>query len=139
MLATYAVRHVRSGRRLCGQEPVQDVLSTRAQARHGFLVASLPPGSCLLGNEFDEALRDNTQSPVPDQVAFRADFPSWLATRSQRDRRVVQDLMVGERTTDVADRHGLSQPRVSQLRREFMEDWRRFTGEGDDPAVSATA
>ena len=47
--------------------------------------------------------------------------------------------MVGERTTDVADRHGLSQPRVSQLRREFMADWRRFTGEVDDPAVSATA
>jgi hypothetical protein len=129
VLATYAVRHVRSGRRLCGQEPVKDVLSTRAQARHGFLVASLPQGSCLLGNDFDEALRDNTQSPVPDQVAFRADFPSWLATRSQRDRCVVGDLMVGERTTDVADRHGLSQARVSQLRREFMEDWRAFHGE----------
>ena len=66
---------------------------------------------------------------MPDQVAFRADFPAWLATRSQRDRRVVQDLMVGERTTDVADRHGLSQPRVSQLRREFREDWRAFHGE----------
>src|SRR5262245_34641006 len=71
VLATYAVRHVRSHRRLCGQEPGRDVLSTRAQARHGFLVASLPQGSSLLGNAFDEALRDNTQRPMPDQVGFR--------------------------------------------------------------------
>src|SRR5262245_3976342 len=138
-LVAYAVRHVRSHRRLCGQEPVKDVLSTRAQARHGFLVASLPQGSCLLGNEFDEALRDNTQSPVPDQVGFRLDFPCWLATRSERDRRVVGDLMVGERTADVAAKHGLSQPRISQLRRDFLEDWRRFTGEADGPGRSATA
>src|SRR5262245_58021196 len=139
VLATYAVRHVRNHRRLCGQEPVKDVLSARAQARHGFLVASLPQGSSLLGNEFDDALRDNTQSPIPDQVGFRLDFPCWLARRSERDRRVVQDLMVGERTVDVAAKHGLSQPRVSQLRRDFMEDWRRFTGETDRSGVSATA
>src|SRR5262245_40347624 len=139
VLATYAVRHVRSHRRLCGQEPGRDVLSARAQARHGFLVASLPQGSGLLGNEFDEALQDNTQSPVPDQVGFRLDFPCWLATRSERDRRVVGDLMVGERTADVAAKHGLSQPRISQLRRDFLEDWRRFTGEADGPGRSAKA
>src|SRR5688572_4478761 len=37
-IATYAVRAVKSGRRLCGQEWAKDVLSRRAQARLGFFV-----------------------------------------------------------------------------------------------------
>jgi len=77
----------------------------------------------------DVALHDNTRSPVPDQVAFRLDFPAWVNTLSDRDRRVVGDLMAGERTLDVAAKYGLSPARVSQLRREFMEGWARFCGE----------
>jgi len=42
---------------------------------------------------------------------------------------VIADLMLGERTLDVADKFGMSAGRVSQLRREFMADWRRFIGE----------
>jgi hypothetical protein len=37
--------------------------------------------------------------------------------------------MAGERTTAAAHRHGLSMARVSQLRREFHEDWRTFNRE----------
>ena len=87
----------------------------------------------------EEALHDNTRSPVPDQVAFRFDFPAWLNTLSERDKRVVEDLMVGERTLDVARKHGLSPGRVSQLRREFMTGWRHFCGDqaAEGPAAWA--
>jgi len=128
-LASFAARAVRSGRRLCGQERSKDVLSSLAQQRHGFTLSSIPDGSTLSGNVFDEALRDNTQSPPAEQVAFRLDFPAWLLTLSDRDRRVIADLMLGERTLDVAEKYGMSAGRVSQLRREFMADWRRFIGE----------
>lgn len=37
--------------------------------------------------------------------------------------------MTGERTMDVAGRHGLSQSRITQLRREFMDGWKRFCGD----------
>jgi hypothetical protein len=37
--------------------------------------------------------------------------------------------MVGERTLDVADKHGISPARISQLRREFKDDWTRFCGD----------
>ena len=40
--------------------------------------------------------------------------------------------MAGERTMDVADKHGLTAGRISQLRRDFMEDWQRFTADPDD-------
>jgi hypothetical protein len=63
---------------------------------------------------------------VPEQVAFRLDFPAWRRTRCERDRGILDDLMAGERTGDVARRHGLSAGRVSQLRREFRDDWLRF-------------
>jgi hypothetical protein len=132
-LATYAARAVQSGRRLCGQQKSKDVLSPLAQQRRGFTVGPLPATSSLEGNVFDEALHDNAQTPVPEQAAFRCDFPAWLQTRAERDRRLALDLMAGERTADVSDRYGLSPARVSQLRRDFHRDWQRFHGE---PAAS---
>ncbi len=128
-LATYAAKAVNSGRKLAGMDKAKDVLSPRAQKEKGFTVASLPNGSSLHGNVFDEALQDNTRSEVPDQVHFRIDFPAWRLTRTERDRRLIDDLMLGHRTLDVARRYGLSQARVSQLRREFQEDWQRFNDE----------
>jgi hypothetical protein len=125
-LATFAARAVRSGRRLAGMDPARDVLSPQARQRHGFAVAKLPDYSAPDGSPLHEALHDNTQSPVDEQVCFRLDFPRWRASRTERDRRVLDDLMVGERTLDVAGKHGLSPGRVSQLRREFLTDWRLF-------------
>jgi hypothetical protein len=145
-LATFAARAVRCGRRLGRMERPKDVLSPRAQQLHGFQVESLPlstrnthenlysvPHGQQRQDAFEERLRDNTITPVPEQVSFRLDFPAWLKTRSERDRRVVQDLMAGERTQDVAARHGLTAGRISQLRREFLQDWRRFTEDSDGP------
>jgi len=128
-LATYAVRHVRRGRKLCGQERAKDALSPSAQTRHSFTVSKFPDGSNLNGNVFDEALRDNTQTEVPDQAHFRCEMPRWLTSLGERKRRIALDLMIGERTGAVAHRHGLSAARVAQLRREFREGWHQFSGE----------
>jgi hypothetical protein len=68
-LARRAAQAVHNGRRLCGQEKIKDVLAPRTQRRHNFTVVSLPEGSSLNGNVFDDALIDNTQTPVPDQVS----------------------------------------------------------------------
>src|SRR5262249_54204542 len=62
-------------------------------------------------------------------------FPAWRRTRTRRDQRLLDDLMAGERTQEVSQRHGLSPARVSQLRRDFHDDWRRFTSH-DEPGVA---
>lgn len=137
---TFLARSVKCGRRLAGMEKSKDALCQQAQQRHGFCVQALPfslrapienlygdPHSQEIQDALEEILQDNTQTPVPEQVAFRQDFPAWRRTRCQRDRRVIEDLILGERTLDVADKYGMSPGRVSQLRRDFMEDWTRFT------------
>jgi hypothetical protein len=121
-LAAFAARAVRSGRRLCGQERARDVLSPLAQRRRGFTVGPIPGGRPN-GDVLEEALRDNRRTPVPDQVAFRCDFPEWLRTYDRGKRRLIQDLMAGARTLDAAAKHRLSATRVSQLRGEFHCDW----------------
>ncbi len=128
-LASFAARAVRAGRRVAGQESARDVLSPVAQARHGFIVEKLPDVATLGDHPLADALADNTVTPPDEQVAFRLDFPAWLSTLGDRNRRVAEALMLGDRTTDVAGRHGMSAARVSQLRREFRRDWRAFCGE----------
>lgn len=137
VLADFAVRHVRSGRRLCGQEKPNDVMSPRAQRLRCFIVEKLPDFSTLSENPFSEALIDNTRSEVPEQVQFRLDFPAWLHTRTGRDRRMIADMATSERTGTLARKFKVSPGRVSQLREEFHRDWRRFIG--DLPPLSKPA
>src|SRR5262249_55416559 len=54
-LATFAVRAVINGRRLCGNEKDHDVLSRLGQRRRGFTVCSLPTSGCLDETPFAEA------------------------------------------------------------------------------------
>jgi hypothetical protein len=140
-LATFAARAVKSGRRVTGQLKTKDVLSERAQQRHGFFVGKLPDFSTESTNPLAEALADNTRSPVPDQVQFRCDFPAWLTTRTQRDRQLIEHMAMRERTKDLALKFGMSESRVSQLRGEYHEDWQQFTDgtEQDADLQSAVA
>lgn len=129
VLANFAAKHVRSGRRVCGQEKAHDAMSPNAQQRHGFAVGKLPDYSTLDGNSLQEALFDNTRTPPPDAAAFRIDFPAWLATRTERDRRIIEQLGMSERTGIVARRFGVADGRISQLRNEYRIDWIRFCGD----------
>lgn len=132
-LAAFVARQVRCGRRLAGQESGKDALSPSAQIRRGFLNQGLPANETGVDHSLADALRDNARSPVPAQVAFRLDFPRWRRLQSGRCRRLIDFLMAGERTSEAARRFGLSEGRVSQLRRAFHEDWQRFC---DDEAAT---
>ena len=78
---TLLARAVNSGRRLAGMARAKDVLNPAAQRRHGFHVERLPSSTqasherlCAkvhgqeLHDAFEERLRDNTITPVLDQV-----------------------------------------------------------------------
>jgi hypothetical protein len=125
-----ALCQARAHRRLCGQQKGKDALSPLAQSRHGFITQTLPAHETgVAENMVIDALADNTQTPPPEQVAFRLDFPVWLASLTERKRLVALDLMAGERTLAVAEKHRLSPARVSQLRLELLHSWHEFCGE----------
>jgi hypothetical protein len=42
---------------------------------------------------------------------------------------MIDRMILGERTLDLSKQFGVSAARVSQLRREFHDDWRRYCGE----------
>jgi hypothetical protein len=83
-------------------------------------------------------VQDTKTAPVPDIVAFRCDIADWLGSLPRRNRRIAEFLSLGNRTSDAARKFGVSEGRVSQLRRELSESWRQFTGESEgDNSVAA--
>ena len=136
---TLLARAVLSGRRLVGLLKAKDVMNPATQKRLGFQVEPLPlsnrtsheqlyamPNGQNLHDEFEERLRDNTTTPVPDQVQFRLDWPAWLATLSGRERRMIRVMAKNESTKDLARQFDLSPARISQKRSEFRDEWMRF-------------
>ncbi len=141
-LAAYGVLQVKDGRRVGGSSSSRDVLSHKAQKRRCFRVHSLPattrgpyekPYTEVRGqkeqNALEECLRDNTRTPVPEQVAFRLDFPAFLRGLSVRDRWMALALARGHAATQVACQFGLTAGRVTQLRQRWRLDWLAFQGE----------
>ena len=120
-IAAIAVKAVKCTRRVAGMERAKDAMNHLAQRQHGFAFEQLPD-ICSGQDQLTEALADNTVTPPPDAAAFRVDFPRWLASLAKRDRRLAEQLMLGERAHETAERFGLSRARVSQVRRELSAD-----------------
>ena len=120
-IAVRSVQRVRDGRRVGQAANSRDLLSRRSQFRREIDVQRV--------GELQDALVDNTQTPVLDQVCFRCDFPAWLRTLTRRDCRIALRLARGDSTSEVAKRFAVSRGRISQLRRELCDSWRAFQGE----------
>ncbi len=130
---------VKSGRRLSGMAKSKDVMNEYCQARHGFKVETLPvssrapqeqlyaqPRGQAMHDALEERLQDNMTTPVPEQVAFRIDWPDFFATLTARDRQLAEYLALGNRGTNAAAKFRLSRARVTQLRQQWRQEWRRF-------------
>ena len=134
VLARYAVAQINDGRRVGNKLNVREVLSPYAQRLKGFKVDRL--------DHYDEVEQAWSQVLVEDKHAgpaetarVRLDFSEWLASLPCRHRRLAQYLSLGNRTSDAARKFRWSEGRVSQLRCELAENWRRFVG--DDEAGAA--
>jgi hypothetical protein len=136
-----AARAVKCGRRATGMEKAQDAMSFVAQRRHGFAVERFLP-SCnerrdghsrfegeRPSDAVEERLRENTVTPVVDQVQFRIDFPAWMATLTPRERKIIRVMAINERTEDLSAKFTVSPGRISQMRRDFHTGWRRYCGD----------
>ncbi|HEV3168050.1 MAG TPA: hypothetical protein VGZ22_28870 [Isosphaeraceae bacterium] len=66
------------------------------------------------------------RAAIPDIVATKLDFASWLLTRSERDRQVCLALASGAATSEVAEQFKISAARVSQIRCEARASWEAY-------------
>jgi DNA-directed RNA polymerase sigma subunit (sigma70/sigma32) len=130
VLARYAVAQIQDGRRVGSRLNVRDVLSPYAQKHKGIHVERLDHFD-REEDQWIEAVVEDSRTPVPDQVAFRCDFPAWLETLPRRNRRIAKALSLGHTTSEVAKRFQVSAGRISQLRREMQQSWRDFHGEAN--------
>jgi DNA-directed RNA polymerase specialized sigma24 family protein len=141
-VATLAAKHARSGRKFVGGKlGKNDALSRFAKARGGFTVRPLPSTAAsheqLYGavkgqqrhDALEEILGEHDRSPVPDQVASRIDFATWRLGHDERRREMLDEMVAGETTTELAEKFDVSPARISQMRREFLSAWRSYCGE----------
>ena len=127
VLARFGIRRVYSGRRVGTPTNQNDVMSPAAHRFWGLTVKQSDPPNELGG--WHEAIVEDTQTPVLDQVCFRVDFPEWLSRLTKRDRQIAEALGGGTTTGEVARAFQLSAARISQLRRALHESWLEYQGE----------
>ncbi|HEV3302115.1 MAG TPA: hypothetical protein VG055_20850 [Planctomycetaceae bacterium] len=129
-LATYAIAHVRAGRSVGVHFSGRDVMSVHAQQCRGFGVVPLEGTVDRYGRSWRETLVDKGRYSPGDAATFRLDFEAWLARLSARDRAIVNVLAEGESTSGAAKRFGVSDGRISQIRKELKHDWDLFQSDG---------
>jgi hypothetical protein len=123
VLASYAIRQVREGRRVGAKQNVQDAMSEVAHRKKGFSLQQLSSNDARGG--WEELTQDRKANPA-DIAACRVDFRDWLGRLERFKRRVALRLAAGDSTGDAARHFRLSPGRVSQLRRELRQDWDEF-------------
>ncbi|HCO26808.1 MAG TPA: hypothetical protein DIT97_28745 [Gimesia maris] len=130
VLTRYAVAQIRSGRMVGTSLNSNCVLSEAAKQKYGLRVDRLD--YCAKCGEWFEFIVEDRRTPVPDQAAFRCDFPNWLGTLSPQKRQIAERLAVGDTTSEVAQTCKVSPGRVSQIRRELDDSWQEFHRELED-------
>jgi hypothetical protein len=120
-LARFAVRRTRSGRTIAGSVNVNDVTSQWCQCRRGIRRESLDQPAEHA--EWREIVVEDRRATPAEIAITRIDFEAWLCSLSHRMREIAEALATGEGTKQVARRFGLTDGRISQLRRELHRSW----------------
>lgn len=127
VLASFAVRKVRSGVQVGTARNQYDLSSRYCQIRTGARLERLHRQD-EHGRKWQELLVEDRHCSPAEIAALRIDLGDWLGTLTLRDRAIAMLLAVGERTCDVARRFGLSSGRIAQLRGELSDAWWQFHG-----------
>ena len=125
-LAQFAIRAVRSGRRIGASLNINDVSSLYCQNRMGIW-------SSLNGDNWPESLIADERARPDQLVMARIDFSEWLQTLKPLHRKVAEHLSLGESTHSTARIFNLTPGRISQIRRLLEQSWHSFqTEDGED-------
>jgi hypothetical protein len=136
VLALYGIRRVKIGRRVGVKMNVRDVSSRYCQVSKGISLQRLDRFDRKTGDWLEVLIEDKRSGPA-ETAAARLDVGEWFRRLSRRDRRIAGALAVGGSTGEVARRFRVSPARISQKRRQFLDSWRDFQGEGKPASRTA--
>jgi hypothetical protein len=119
-VAFYAIQHAKTGRRSYGATRT-DALCAAVQLDENVTIASMDEP--VAGEHEDEmTLHDMLAGPVEDvaqQAARELDWAALMENLSERDLAILRTTINGERLHVLAQQFGVSQPRLTQLKREI--------------------
>ena len=124
-LAQYAIKQVRSGRRVGSKLQQRDVMSP---ANRRVRVERLEKYNSADATWKEVVIEDRHAGPA-ETAAARLDLAQWFRSLPRRNRRIAKVLAYGESTQAAAKQFNISPARVSQLRRELHQSWRALQGE----------
>jgi hypothetical protein len=127
-LALYAIRQVRSGRKVGIRANVNDVTSRHCQVHKGVRVGRLDHYN-VDKDEWKEVLIEDRHAGPAETAIAKIDVGNWFEQLKPRDRAIASYLAMGNGTNDTAKEFRVSKGRIAQKRREFLERWRCFQGE----------
>jgi hypothetical protein len=128
VLARFAVAQTKDGRMLGRPLNCKDVSSAYCQRRKRFVMQRLDKYDAEEHSWREIVIEDRHVGPA-EVVRVRVDFSDWLRRLPRRNRRIAQFLALGNRTSEAARKFGVSEGRVSQLRRELHKNWHEFVSE----------
>jgi hypothetical protein len=135
-LAKFAIRQVRSGRRVGGKLNIRDISSLHCQSVKGIRLGRLDRYDQEEEAWLEILVEDRHATPA-EVAASRIDFGNWLQVLTARLRRMAKVLATGESTTRAAKRFSVSPGRISQIRQELKQSWETFQGETETPIAVA--
>jgi hypothetical protein len=128
VLARYGVSQVREGRKVGGKLNCRDVSSSYCQRKKNLVVERLDHYDSQERIWEEILVEDKTAGPAETAVV-RIDFATWLGLLPRRLRKMAALLASGETTSAAARRFRLSEGRISQIRKQLYQAWRRFQGD----------
>ena len=135
VLARFGVAQVRDGRKVGGKLNVHDVSSKYAQRQKGFHLERLDHYD-EEEDSWQEILVEDRNAGPAEVATTKIDFTAWLKSLPSRVRRIAKVLATGENTSIVAQKFGLSAGRISQMRKELAQAWKKFQGDLADSTAA---
>jgi hypothetical protein len=127
VLAWFAVRQIREGRRVGSKLNHNDLTSPYGQRQRNVSVQSLWD-EWKSGRWQELVVEDRSVGPA-DVASFKIDFADWLRRLKRSQRQIALRFVTGDRASEVADHFRLTRARISQLRNELRQNWDDFQGE----------
>ena len=134
VLARYGVARFKHGRVTGGHLNCKDAMSPYCQRLKHITVERLDQYSEEDQSWSQALVEDKTAGPA-EIARTRIDFDGFLHSLPRRHRRIAQYLSLGNRTSEAARKFGVSQGRISQLRRALERSWKDYTGDNEGNAA----